>query len=108
MTEERAKKIIEAIETYGDNEKLFAMSPEEAVEALNANGNDFTLEEIVEAGEGLKTVSQVTSANGEIDIDVLEKVSGGANSSFWAGVAVGSGTGAAVCFAGAAICACCW
>ena len=79
MTEERAKKIIEAIETYGDNEKLFAMSPEEAVEALNANGNDFTLEEIVEAGEGLKTAVQLISANGEIDIFALEQVSGGAN-----------------------------
>lgn len=80
MTEERVKKIVEAIEAYSDKEKLFAMSPEEAVAALNTNGNDFTLDEIVEAGEGLKAAAQVSSANGEIDIAALEQVSGGANS----------------------------
>ena len=110
MTEERAKKILEAIEAYDDKEALYAMSPEDATAALNATGNNFTVEEITEAGEGLKAVAQVTSANGEIDLAALEQVSGGANSksAFWGGVAVGSGIGAGVCFAGAAICACLW
>ena len=80
MSEERANQIVEAINAYDDTAKLFAMSPEEAVEALNANGGDFTIDEVNETAEGLKMAVKISGADGEFDEEMLEQVSGGANS----------------------------
>ena len=77
MTEERAKQIVEAIEAYEDKDKLYAMTPEEATKELNANGSDFTVEEMREMGEAIVSVAKMPHKNGELDLDALDQVAGG-------------------------------
>ena len=76
MTEERANEIIKAIEEFKNQEELLALSPEDAVKALNDSGNDFTVEEIIEIGEALQTVGK-RSGSDELNADALENVAGG-------------------------------
>lgn len=107
MTEERANAIFSAIEAYEDAESLFKMTPEEAVAALNADGNDFSVEEIIEVGKALQTVASCAGENGEINLEELENVSGGSGYASlvgnaiaclgtWAGVAVLVACGVAI------------
>lgn len=75
MTIERATAIAKALGTNeAEVEKLLSLSPEEAVEKLNANGNDFTAQELVDFVEYIKANS---IQEGEISEDQLENVSGG-------------------------------
>lgn len=107
LTDERAEMIANYLtEDDGRATQLFELFPAEVQKKINADGYDFTLEEIQEFGSKLQIVA--ASRNGELSESSLTDVTGGANSSFWLGVATGSGIGAAVCFTGAAICACCW
>ena len=55
--------------------KLLTLSPEEAMEAINAEGYDFTLEEINEYGAKIRRVSALSSD--EISEENLEEVAGG-------------------------------
>lgn len=75
LTNERA----ELIGNYltADKERaaaLLALSPEEAVAKMNADGNDFTVEEIIAFGATVRTVS---AEEGELGADDLDDVSGG-------------------------------
>ena len=77
MSEERVKNLMDAIDAYGNNEALFAMSKEEACEVLNAGGNDFTTDELVEFAQAVQTVSKMKESGGELSEDELSDVSGG-------------------------------
>ena len=105
MTEERVNKLVAAIETYVDQEALYAMSPEEATKVLNNNGNDFTVNEVKEMGKAIATVASGVGVSGELDETSLDNVSGGLGD---IGNIVLSGASAlcAVGSAGCAIAAC--
>ncbi len=55
-------------------EALFSMSAEEAVKAINADGNDFTVDELKDLAKGLESVSE---GSGELSEEALDNVSGG-------------------------------
>ena len=52
---------------------LLNLSPEEATEKINADGYDFSVDEIIEFGENLKAAS----AEGELSEESLNDVAGG-------------------------------
>ena len=56
--------------------KIVPMQPEEAQKALAENGFDFTIDEIIEAGNELYAMRE-QQMSGELDEDDLENVSGG-------------------------------
>lgn len=96
LTNERA----ELIGNYltADKERaaaLLALSPEEAVAKINAEGHDFTADEIEEFGKNLKAAAQAD----ELDENALEDVSGGlataAATVYLACVTIGVGLGTA-------------
>ncbi|MCL1918662.1 MAG: hypothetical protein FWG14_10165 [Peptococcaceae bacterium] len=71
LTQERAEKLSEILNADPEQAKaLLALEPAEALSQINALGNDFTLEEVNEFGKALK-------AQGELDDDALDDVSGG-------------------------------
>ena len=55
-------------------EKLLSLSVEDATAQINADGFDFTTDEIQEFGDNLK---KFASSDGELDEDSLANVSGG-------------------------------
>lgn len=57
--------------------KLLEMTADEALEAINSDGNDFTIDEIKEFGEQLQAAAELQGENGELDADALNNVSGG-------------------------------
>lgn len=75
LTNERAELLAKYLTENTDRTKaLLELSPEEAVVAINSDGNDFTVDEVAAFGEQLKiSASQV----GELDADSLDAVSGG-------------------------------
>lgn len=76
LTNERAELIAKYLNDNKERaQTLLALSPEEAVEKFNAEGYDFTVEEISEFGRQLKIA--VASQDGELDEDALNGVSGG-------------------------------
>jgi len=78
MTTERAEKLSAYLTQDVDKAKeLLEVSPEEAVEKINADGYDFTADELKEYGEQLQSVMGATGENGEIDMEALDNVSGG-------------------------------
>ena len=86
---ERANAIAKAI---GNNEAevkmLLELSPEEAAQKLNAKGNDFTAQDLVEFAEYIKAYFV---QEGELGEDALDNVAGGvvAELLFCGGVLVG-------------------
>lgn len=56
--------------------ELFNMMPEDATAKINADGYDFTVDEIKEYGENLKSVAAKTDG-GELDASELDNVAGG-------------------------------
>jgi hypothetical protein len=76
MTDERVQKLTNYLSNDPDRMlKLFDMEPEKAVAQINADGYDFTVDELKEFAEAMVMVSEKTE--GELDVDVLENVSGG-------------------------------
>lgn len=76
LTNERAEQIAKYL--TADKERaqvLLALSPEEALGRINADGYDFTIEEITEFGKQLKVAA--TMQEGELDETALNGVSGG-------------------------------
>lgn len=75
---------------------LLELSPEEAAARINAEGHDFTVDEIREFGEQLQ---KAAANSGELDAASLEQVSGGlaaaAAAIYLTCVSVGIGLGAA-------------
>lgn len=91
LTQERSEVLANYL--LADNERaqrLLEMSPEDAAKAINADGNDFTVEEVKEFGKQLQTVA--AKPEGELSTDDLNDVSGGAFISL-AALAMGAGIG---------------
>ncbi|MBQ3011724.1 MAG: hypothetical protein IJD81_11085 [Oscillospiraceae bacterium] len=75
MTKERIQAIADALEKNDDLRKaVLGMEPTDAAEALKKEGYDFTADELIEFS---KLVADAT-AEGELDADSLDSVSGGA------------------------------
>lgn len=74
ITIERAEQITGFLTADTDRARqLVAMEPAEAVKAINAQGYDFTEEEIKEYGEALK----LAATQGELSEENLDEVAGG-------------------------------
>ena len=75
LTQEKAEVLSKILVSDQEHAKaLLALSPEEALAQINAQGNDFTLEDVKEYGEALKA----TAAQSEVlDTDALDAVAGG-------------------------------
>ena len=65
-------------------QKLGTMSAAEAAKAINADGYDFTADELVEFANSIPQEN-----SGELDEAALEGVSGGSWKSFWRGFIAG-------------------
>lgn len=75
MTNERVAQLADFLKADVERaKKLMDLSPEEAVKIINENGNDFTVDEVVEFGLNLKNV--VAQAD-ELSEDNLDDVAGG-------------------------------
>ena len=78
MTGERAERLANYLTTNRERTlELLKLSPEEAVDKINADGNDFTLEEIKEFGAALMDYSNNVNEDGELDEASLTDVAGG-------------------------------
>lgn len=89
ITIERASMIARAMgANEADIEMLLSLSPEDAAAKMNAKGNDFTAQELVDFVEYIKSSS---IQEGELSEDVLGQVSGGvvAELAFCGGVLLG-------------------
>lgn len=85
MTQERKEQF--AAVAFKDEEtakKLLVMEPADVVAYLKGEGYDFTVEEVIEIGEDIKSLQ----AKGELSADELDGVAGG-KGEFIAGVLVG-------------------
>lgn len=75
LTEARAEMLANYLTADKDRAaKLLGLSPEEALAQMNADGNDFTLEELGDFNEALKAA---LAEEGELDADALDDVAGG-------------------------------
>ena len=73
LTQERATKLRDFLNADAARaEKLAVLEPAEAAKEINAEGYDFTAEEIIEFGEAV-----VKASSGELDTDALDDVAGG-------------------------------
>ncbi len=72
LTEERAKVLVDCFNENGD--ELVEMSPEDALEKINADGHDFTLDELSEFAQA---VGNLDSDDEELDAEKLDDVTGG-------------------------------
>lgn len=75
LTRERAQVLADYLNADTErSKKLLEMSPEVALAGMNADGNDFTLDEILEFGKQLQATAAQT---GELDENALSNVAGG-------------------------------
>lgn len=75
LTQERTQLLVNYLDADIDRAReLVKLAPEEALAKINATGNDFTLEEIVEFGKQLQAAA---AQSGELDENALGEVSGG-------------------------------
>ena len=73
LTKERAGILVDFLNADKDRaERIVKLDPAEAVKEINAAGNDFTAEELIEFGE-----VAAKAQSGELDDDALEDVAGG-------------------------------
>lgn len=80
LTKERTEMIANYLTADKDRAvELLKLSPEEALEKINEDGNSFTADEISEFGKELADIVTKMSNGEELDADTLEQVSGGAN-----------------------------
>lgn len=88
LTVERAKALSDYL--VSDNERakrLVELSADEAVKHINADGHDYTIEELKEFGEVANKAAEVLTENDEMSEEQLGEVSGG--SQIWAGIGIG-------------------
>ncbi len=87
LTEERAEALAQYLaDEKEDRSGLFELEASEAVEKINADGYDFTAEELREFAE---IARKVVSEEGELDENSLDDVAGGgfiSGSAFKAGI----------------------
>lgn len=82
LTQDRAEMLAEYMEADLQRAKaLFEMDVEDALVKINADGYDFTVEELQEFALELEKASQ--NSEGELGEDELETVAGGCPSSYW-------------------------
>lgn len=60
--------------------KLFDLDAEEAVAQINAEGYDFTVEELMDFAKKMDSISN--NNDGELDLDTLEGIAGGSAKSW--------------------------
>lgn len=80
LTDERVQKLTDYLSSDPERmEKLFETDVETAQKKINADGYDFTVEELKEFAEAVVTVNEKTKneQNGELDAEALDDVSGG-------------------------------
>lgn len=76
LTNEKAEKLANYLNTDPERAKaLLEMNVEEALAKINADGNDFTVDELQEFAELMVRTSE--SKSGELDANELESVAGG-------------------------------
>lgn len=91
LTNERAEMLANYLMGDSDRAKeLLAKSPEDAMKEINADGNDFTVDEIVAFGEQVKSVMANANEKGELAESALDNVSGGLAFSIGAAFAIGT------------------
>jgi len=89
LTQERGERLTEFLKADEERAiKLLETVPEEAVKQINALGNDFTVDELLEYGSALKA----EFGNAELSVDDLDDVAGGGWN--WKGALKGALTGA--------------
>ena len=78
LTNERSEKLSAYLTADIERAKsLINLSPEEAVAKINADGYDFSVDEIMEFGEQLQKVAASQSDDGELSEEALSAVAGG-------------------------------
>ena len=78
LTKERAEVLASYLTADKERaEELLKLSPEEAIQKINADGNNFTMEEVKEFGTTLASVAKKMSENSEMNENDLEEVAGG-------------------------------
>lgn len=79
LTNERAELIAKYLTDNQERAKaLLELSAEEAAAKINADGFDFSVDEIREFGQQLQMIADAQSKNGELNAEDLENVAGGA------------------------------
>ena len=78
LTNERAEMLVNYLTSDMERaNKLVEMSVEDATNAINADGYDFTNDELKGFGEIVQNAASMANEDGEIDAESLENVSGG-------------------------------
>ena len=78
LSNERSEKLSAYLTADIERAKtLINLSPEEAVAKINADGFDFSVDEIMEFGEQLQKVAASQSEDGELSEEALSEVAGG-------------------------------
>ena len=103
LTEARAEILTNYLCGDADRAKsVFDLDPKDALEKINAEGMDFTIEELEEYCASFKTYVSQQAGDGELSADTLDDVAGGVV--ITAAICVKVGLGLLGCFgAGAAI-----
>ena len=91
LANDRMERLASFLSSDLDRAKtLLALTPEEAVTTINAEGFDFAVEEIEEFGKILQTAA-ANSENGELSEEELGDVAGGIGVVAGALIALGAG-----------------
>lgn len=103
LTETRAEILTNYLSADADRAKtLFDLDPKDALEKINADGVDFTIEELEEYCTSFKSYVSQQAADGELSADALDDVAGGVV--ITTAICVKVGLGLVGCFgAGAAV-----
>lgn len=98
ITNEKAELLANYLTADKDRAvELLKLTPEEAMAKINADGNNFTVDEIGEFGAALADISAKMNSGEELDTDALAQVAGGGPvGTIAAGAAVGFLIGCAV------------
>lgn len=92
LTNERSEKLSAYLTADIERAKsLINLPPEEAVAKINADGFDFSVDEIMEFGEQLKKAAAMQAGDGELSEEALSEVSGGIGVVTGALIALGAG-----------------
>lgn len=76
LTDEKVQKLTDFLSSDPERmEKLFEMDVEKAQAQINAEGYDFTVDELKEFAQAVVNVAKKN--NGELDAESLDNVSGG-------------------------------
>ncbi len=78
LTSERAEKLANYFVADANKAKeLMDLPADEALKVINADGFDFTVEELRDFSEELKRIAEMANSDGELSVDTLDNVAGG-------------------------------